>query len=495
MSRRPARVRFAPSPTGPFHIGGARTALYNHLIARQTGGQFILRIEDTDAKRSTPEHEQEIMAALRWLGISWDEGPDVGGPAGPYRQSARRDIYLRHARALLDSGHAYRCFCTAERLEQVRNLQQQRKELARYDGTCRGLAPAAAEARAARGEPAVIRFKTPREGTTTVRDRLRGEITVENRTIDDYILVKSDGWALYHLAALVDDHLMGITHVLRGAEWLGTFPLHALVIRAFGWEEPEWCHLSIFLKPSGKGKMSKRDVSNEQSIFVLGLRDLGYVPEAINNWTALMGASFGAEDEVLSMEEMAARFSLDRLNPAAARVSFDKLDHFNGLYLRRLAAADLAARLGPFFARAGLDAGGAALARIVPIVQERIVTLDDAIEIAGFFFRRDVTPDPATLVAKGLTAAESLAALHRARDVLAALPGFAAAATEPPLRALAEELGLKPGQLFGILRAAVTGQMVSPPLFESMAIVGRETCLARLGRAAELLGTVAASRP
>jgi glutamyl-tRNA synthetase len=490
----PARVRFAPSPTGPFHIGGARTALYNFLIARQTGGQFILRIEDTDMKRSTPEHEQEIMTALRWLGITWDEGPDAGGPAGPYRQSARRDIYLRHARQLLESGHAYRCFCTAERLEQVRKLQQQRKELARYDGACRGLAPAEAEARAARGEPSVIRFRTPLEGTTAVRDRLRGEIAVENRNIDDYILVKSDGWALYHLAAIVDDHLMGITHVFRGAEWLGTFPLHALIIRAFGWEEPEWCHLSVFLKPSGKGKMSKRDVSSEQSIFVLGLRDLGYVPEAINNWTALMGASFGSEDEVLSMEEMAARFSLDRLNPAPARVSFDKLDHFNGLYLRRLAPADLAARLAPFFARAGLDAGDATLARIVPIVQERIVTLEDAVEIAGFFFRRDVAPDPTALVAKGLTAAGSLAALRRAREILAALPAFEPAVTEPPLRTLAEELALKPGQLFGILRAAVTGQTVSPPLFESMAIVGREACLARLRRAAELLGALEASQ-
>ena len=239
----PVRVRFAPSPTGHFHIGGARTALYNYLLARQTGGQFILRIEDTDVKRNTPEAQQEVMDALRWLGLHWDEGPDCGGPHAPYTQRARKEIYQQHAEQLVAGGHAYRCFCTPERLKELREHQQQTKQQPRYDGRCRQLAPEEAAARAAAGEAHVIRFKTPKDGATTVHDLLRGDITIENQTLDDFILVKSDGYALYHLAAMVDDHLMGITHVFRGVEWLGTFPLHMLIIRAFGWEPPVFCHL------------------------------------------------------------------------------------------------------------------------------------------------------------------------------------------------------------------------------------------------------------
>ncbi len=483
----PVRVRFAPSPTGRFHIGGARTALYNYLLARQTGGQFILRIEDTDLKRSTPEALEELKAALRWLGIHWDEGPDVGGPHAPYTQLARKEIYLQYAQQLLDSGHAYRCFCTPERLHQVREAQKKRKEPPQYDGTCRRLDRAEAAGRAARGEPFTIRFKTPKEGVTTVRDHLRGEITVENRAIDDYIIVKSDGLALYHLAAMVDDHLMGVTHVFRGVEWLGTFPLHALILRAFGWPEPVWVHLSVFLKPSGKGKMSKRDVTSEQSIFVLELREMGYLPEAVDSWIALMGASFGAEEELLTLDEMAARFDLDHLTPSAARVNFEKLDDFNGKWIRRLSADDLAARIRPFFEKAGLTPDDATLRRVAPLIRERLVTLDDAVDFAGFFFRDDVQPKPEELVPKGLTPAQSLKAVIRARALLETLPEFTHAAMEPPMRALAEELDLKTGQLFGILRAAVTGQTVSPPLFECMEVVGKATCLARLRQAEELL--------
>jgi glutamyl-tRNA synthetase len=482
------RVRFAPSPTGHFHIGGARTALYNVLLARQTGGQFILRVEDTDIKRSTPEALEEMKESLRWLGLHWDEGPDVGGPHAPYNQTARKEIYQTYAQQLLDTGHAYRCFCTPQRLQQVREQQQKMKQSPRYDGRCRGLSRDESDRRAAAGEPFTIRFKTPQAGTTTVRDHLRGDITVDNRTIDDYILVKSDGFALYHLAAMVDDHLMRITHVLRGHEWLGTFPLHGLIIRAFGWTEPVWCHLSVFLNPSGKGKLSKRHLKSEQEVFVLGLREQGYLPEAVNSWIALMGASFGAEEELLSLSEMVQKFSLDHLNPSPARLNFEKLDDFNGKWIRRLSLDDLAARVQPFFEKAGIAASAATLRRIVPLIRERIVTLDDAVDFAGFFFRADVQPKPEDLIAKGLTASQSLAALRRARALLEGLPEpWAHPAMEPPMRALAEELGLKPGPLFGILRVAVTGQTVSPPLFECLEIVGREKTLARLKQAEELL--------
>lgn len=481
------RVRFAPSPTGRFHIGGARTALYNFLLAQQTGGQFILRIEDTDRKRSTPEALDELKAALRWLGIHWHEGPDIGGPHEPYNQTGRKDLYLKHAQALMDRGHAYRCFCTPERLQQVRAEQQQLKQSPHYDGLCRALSREESDRRAQADEKFTIRFKAPTDGTTTVRDQLRGDITVENRTIDDPILVKSDGWALYHLAAMVDDFEMGITHVFRGSEWLGTLPLHALIIRAFGWPEPVWCHLSVFLKPSGKGKMSKRDVTSEQSIYVLELRDLGYVPEAVNSWIALMGASFGAEEELLTVPEMATRFDINHLTPSASRVNYEKLDDFNGKWIRRLAVDDLAGRVKPFLAQAGLAVDDATLLRVTPLIQSRITTLDDAVPMAGFFFRAEVTPVVTDLVAKGLTTAQSLAALERVLAVLEAVPDFTHAVTEPPVRALTDELNMKPGTLFGMVRVAVTGQTVSPPLFECMDVIGREVCLTRLRQAIALL--------
>ncbi len=492
---KPIRARFAPSPTGRFHIGGARTALYDYLLARQSGGQFIFRVEDTDQKRYIPGAEQELMDGLRWLGLEWDEGPDVGGPYAPYRQSERKEIYQQYAEELIAKGHAFRCFCSPERLARVRQEQQKRKQPPRYDGACRDLDPAESARRAASGEPHVIRFKMPKQGSITVTDALRGEITVENRNLDDYILVKSDGWGLYHLAAIVDDHLMHITHVLRGSEWLPTFPLHAHICRALGWEEPVWVHLSVFLKPSGKGKMSKRDAAQLMqdgfSIFVTDLGDMGFVPEAVVNWVALMGwgnvsgAVGESQSEFFQMQDLMNLFSLEHLNPSPAAINVGKLDHFNGLHIRHLSQADLAERLTPFFEKVGVDMSApsnrALLLRIVPLIQERITTLDDAPEIAGFFFRSEVNPQPHSLLGKNMNAADSANAARRACQVLAALPEINVESAEPPLRSLAEELGLSAGQFFGILRMAVTGQAVSPPLFESMEIIGKETVLRRVG--------------
>jgi len=381
-SQPPARVRFAPSPTGLTHLGSARTALYDFLIARQTVLQFILRLEDTDRKRFVPGAEEELMDSLRWLGLQWDEGPDVGGPHAPYRQSERKVIYQEYARRLVEIGQAYYCFCQLQRLEQVRQEQLRNKLPVRYDGTCRRLAPQEAERRVAAGEPHVVRFKMPEEGTITVNDRLRGEITVENRNLDDYIIVKTDGLALYHLAAMVDDHLMGITHVIRGSEWLPTFPLHVHIIRAFGWQEPEWVHLSVFLKPSGKGKMSKRETAelmkDQHSIFVKDLKDLGYLPEAVINWIALMGWSYDDRTEVFTLPDLIEKFSLDRLNPSPAAINFTKLDHFNGLHIRNLATADLAQRVKPFLEQAGYIVEDEKLLKVIPIIQQRIATLAEA---------------------------------------------------------------------------------------------------------------------
>jgi glutamyl-tRNA synthetase len=488
---KPVRVRMAPSPTGRTHLGSGRTALYNYLLARQTGGQFILRIEDTDRKRYDPTAEKELIDTLRWLGLDWDEGPDVGGPYAPYRQSERRGIYQQHAQQLIEMGQAYYCFCSPERLQRMRQEQQKQKQPLRYDGTCRLIKPEEAAARVAAGESHVIRFKIPLEGSTTVVDQLRGEITVENRNLDDYIIVKSDGLALYHLAAIVDDHLMGITHVFRGSEWLPTFPLHARIIRAFGWEEPEWVHLSLFLKPSGKGKMSKRDTATMMkdgfSIYLGDLRAMGYLPEGVVNWTALMGWSYDDHTEFFTMTDLIEKFSIPRLNPAPAAINFSKLDHFNGLHIRNLETADLAARLKPFFEVAGFQVDDETLIQIIPILQDRMVTLEDGPIKAGFFFEEQVHPQPDELVGKKMTPAESATAAQRAYDVLAELPEIIPETAEAPLRALADQLGLKAGQLFGILRVAVTGQIVSPPLFESMAIVGKHTTLVRIQNAISIL--------
>jgi len=490
-TQRPVVVRFAPSPTGRTHLGSGRTALYNYLFARQTGGKFILRIEDTDTKRYVPGAEQELIDSLHWLGMEWDEGPGVGGPNGPYYQTQRREIYQQHARWLVEHDYAYPCFCTPDRLEKVRQEQQKNKQNPRYDGACRWLAPDEAARRVAAGERHVIRFKSPESGSVTVCDHLRGEITVENSILDDTILVKSDGLAVYHLAAMVDDHLMNVSHVIRSSEWLSTFPLHGHIIRAFGWEMPVFIHLSIFLKPSGKGKMSKRDsaeaMKDGHSIFVTDLRELGYLPEGVVNWTALMGWSYDDKTEFFTMPDLLEKFSLDRLNPAPAAINFSKLDHFNGLHMRSLAVDDLARRIQPFMEKAGYSVSLDKLIQIAPLVQERLVTLEDAPQWIGFFFQEQVTPVAEELVGSKMSPAESAAALQRAYDLLAGLPELTLESAEPPMRALAEALALQPGQLFGIVRVAVTGQKVSPPLFESMHIIGREKVLERIKNALALL--------
>ena len=473
------------------HLGSARTAMYDYLIAKQTGGKFILRIEDTDTKRYVPGAEEELMSGLRWLGLEWDEGPDKGGPYGPYRQSERKEIYQRYAKQLVDSGHAFYCFCSPERLARVREEQQKRKEPPHYDGTCRDIPIAEAEERIKNGEKYVIRFKTPREGTTTVHDYLRGDITVENRTMDDYILVKSDGWALYHLAAMVDDHEMQITHVIRGSEWLPTFPLHGMICRAFGWEEPTWIHLSVFLKPSGKGKMSKREsadlIKDGHSIFIKDLRELGYTPEGVVNWITLMGWSYDDHTEFFDLPDLVEKFSIDHLNPSPAAINFTKLDHFNGLHIRALEDGELAKRIRPFLLAKGLDASEEAVLKITPLLKERMATLDECVDLSEFFFKENVEPKAEELVAKGLTPAQSAEVAQKTYEILSALPDMKLTTSEPPMREYVENSGLSAGQVFGIMRVAITGQRVSPPLFESMEIIGREKVLARMKNAVEML--------
>ena len=487
---KPARVRFAPSPTGRTHLGSGRTALYNYLLARQTGGRFILRIEDTDQKRFVEGAEEELMAGLRWLGLDWDEGPDVGGEYGPYRQTERREIYAKYARQLLESGHAYYCFCSAreEDTEDTKGTRQQHRDIC----PTRELDLAEADQRVREGARHVIRFKMPREGTITVTDALRGDIMVENATLDDYILVKSDGLPVYHLAVVVDDHLMEITHAIRTSEWLPTFPLHGHIYRAFGWEQPVWIHPSIFLKPDGKGKMSKRDSEalseSGKPIFLADFGKMGYLPEAVVNWAALIGWSYDDKTEEFSLDELVEKFSIGKLNPAPAALNYSKLDHFNGVHIRALDVSNLAARIKPFFEEAGFDVSDEGkLLQVAAVLQVRLAKLTDAPAMGGFFFLDEVHPEPESLIGKNMTAESSLAMARRILALVESLPDFSEATANQPLRDLATELELKAGHVFGFLRNALTAQQVSPPVFETMEIIGREKVLERIKQAIGLL--------
>jgi glutamyl-tRNA synthetase len=491
LNIKPARTRIAPSPTGRFHLANARNALFAYLVARQTGGQFILRFEDTDQKRFVPGSEEEILRSLDWLGLTPDESPYHAGKYGPYRQTERREIYQHYANLLVEKGNAYPCFCTPERLDQMRKEQEARKvERVRYDGLCRRLDPEAAAQRVAAGEKYVIRFKMPYEGTTTAHDHVRGDIVTENKYLDDFVLLKSDGLPTYHLGAIVDDHEMQITHVIRSAEWLPTFPLHVQIVRALGWDEPVWVHPSIFLKPNGKGKMSKRDTATAMkdghSIFVGDLGGLGYVPEGVLNWIALMGWGV-AEDDVMTLDNMIERFSIDHLTPSPAAINFQKLDHFNGTHIRLLTIEDLARRIKPYLTETGLEVDNDTLLKVTPLIRERLVTLDDCISFASFFFKETVEPNPEDLIAKGLDAKQSAEIARKTLDILASLPVLAHETAEPPMREFVEKSGLSANQVFGILRVAVTGQKVSPPLFESMEIIGKEKVVERLQKAIEIL--------
>jgi glutamyl-tRNA synthetase len=478
------RVRFAPSPTGYLHVGGARTALFNWLFAHHYDGSFILRMEDTDRTRYQPEALADIMEGLRWLGLEWDEGPEVGGDYGPYYQSQRLDLYQKYAQQLVDSGHAYRCYCSPERLTLMREEQRRRGEPnLGYDRHCRYLTAKQRDEYEAQGIVPVVRLMVPLEGQTSFHDVLHGDTTVDNARLDDLVLLKSDGYPTYHLANVVDDHLMEITHIMRADEWLPSVPKHVLLYDAFGWEIPVYAHLPIILAPTGKGKLSKR----HGGVAVREFRREGYLPAAMVNFLARVGWAYDDKTEFFTRQELIEKFSLEGVNKSPAAFSYDKLEWMDGVYIRQLGTDDLAERLLPFLTGAGLPADLATVRRIVPLVQERLKKLAEVVEWTDFFFTAELNYAPQLLVAKKMTAEESLAALRKARETLAALPDFEEKTLEQTLRALVEELGLKAGQLFGIIRVAVTGKKVAPPLFGTLSILGRERALERLDHAEEVL--------
>lgn len=497
-SEKPARVRYAPSPTGPLHLGGLRTALFDWLWARKTGGQFILRIEDTDQKRYDPDSLDSLMRGLGWLGLDWDEGPDVGGPYGPYVQTERREIYQAHAQELIDRGRAYRCYCSPERLDALRTEQRRNKQPIGYDRHCRYLSAEERAAQEAAGKSSVVRFAVPEEGTTVFTDLLRGDIEVDNRQLRDEVLLKTDGLPTYHLAAMVDDHLMEITHILRGEEWLATAPIHRLIYDAFGWEMPLLVHQPVILDPSGKGKMSKRKkqvAGKEYLALVDEFIQAGYLPDAMFNFLTNVGWNFDPEQEVFSREEAIDRFRLEEINPSAAALPYEKLDWLNGVYIRALTPAALKEALIPFLSRQlgqpeeALRADDR-LDLLVPVIQERLKRLDGAAEwIDWAFVGADeiVYDEPKLLIGRKLDAAQSIDALRAGAALLAEIEPFEAEAIHQAFRAKAEELDLKAGSFFGPIRGAISGKKVSPPLFESIQALGRAETIRRIERAIQAL--------
>ena len=464
------RVRYAPSPTGALHLGGARTALFNYLFARQKGGQFMLRIEDTDRARLVAGSQAQIEEGLRWLGITWNETPLI--------QSERKAIYQQAAAGLLESGAAYRCFCTPERLEQMRAEQRARHEPERYDRRCRSITKDESERRAAAGERFVVRQAMPTEGTTTLQDLVMGTVTFRNDTLDDHVLLKSDGFPTYHLAFAVDDHAMRISHIIRGDGWLPSAPKHLLLFQAFNWLPPAFAHLPLVLGPDKK-PLAKRHGAKD----VLEYREAGYLPEAVDNFIAFLGWSPGTDQDIFTMDQLIQAFDLSKIQASPAVANLERLDWLNGQFIRRLPPDQLAARISPLMPAVPV----AALTPLMPLVQERLRSLKEAPDMLRFFFEEPDAYRPEQLIPKGRDAAAAASALIEAATTLRALSDWTLESIEAALRALAERLGWSSRDFFMALRVAVTGRTVTPPLIESISRLRKDTVAARLERAARTL--------
>jgi len=481
MTDRPVRTRIAPSPTGDPHVGTAYIALFNYVFAKQHGGQFLLRIEDTDQTRARRDSEKAIMESLHWLGLSWDEGPDVGGPCGPYRQSERREIYEKHAFELLGRGEAYRCFCTTERLNELRAYQKAANIPPGYDRLCRNLDRDESDRRAAAGEPFVIRLKMPLEGDSVMVDGLRGEIRRSYRELDDQVLLKSDRFPTYHLANVVDDHLMGITHVIRAEEWIPSTPKHIRLYEAFGWEAPQWIHMPLLRNPDKtRSKISKR----KNPVSLLFYKEYGVLPEALVNFLALMGFSFGNDVEKFTLAQMVEAFSFEKVSLGGPVFDLEKLVWLNGLYLREMTPQAL------LDAVQELWLNRAYFERIMPLVQERMRTLTDFVDLSAFFYNCALdyqTEDGKLMVPKGRTIEEMAALFEELVEAIDGMEDYNVENLEALLRRVTETRGWKTKDVFMPVRVAVTGRKATPPLFESMFVVGRERTRVRLRQAMQYL--------
>ena len=485
----PVRVRFAPSPTGRPHVGNIRTAMFNWLLARHSGGSFVLRIEDTDVNRKVEGALESILDGLKWLGLDWDEGPGVSGDYAPYFQSERLESYQEAAKRLVDQGDAYYCYCSPERLNAMRAEQVKHKQPPGYDRHCRDLTPEERAQNEAEGIVPVVRFKTPIEGQTRFTDLIWGEVEFENKTIDDFVLLKSDGYPTYHLANVVDDSAMKITHVIRAEEWISSTPRHIMLYQALNLSPPQFVHHPMILGPD-RAKLSKR----HGAVSILEYREQGYLPETMFNFLSLIGWSLDDKTEIMSREELVENFSLDRIGKTGAIFNRDKLEWMNGLYIRSLSVDEFTERVMPFLEsglppeiKRPLDTDY--IKKILPLIQERAKTLVEVAGLIDFFFTEHLDYEPGLLVVKKMTPELALGAIEASLKRLEGLAGFEHDSLEAVLRPLAEELGLKAGQLFGTLRVAVTGRTVAPPLFETMSVLGRDKCLERMTAARDKLHT------
>ena len=476
------RTRVAPSPTGELHVGSMAILLKNYAYAKRHGGKFVLRIEDTDKTREVEGGVRDIQDIIHAYGLDWDEGPGKEGGFGPYIQSQRFDIYQEKAHQLVEEGKAYYCFCSKERLDQVRAEQQARKEAPRYDKHCRNIPLAEAKSRVEAGESYVIRLKVPENQDISFTDLLRGEITFNSSQVDEQVLLKSDGYPTYHLAVVVDDHLMKITHIMRGEEWISSTPKHVLLYQAFAWELPVFAHIPLFLNPDGKGKMSKRKGTVSARSFL----EKGYLAEALLNFFMILGWSRDDQekDEIMSLQEYISEF--DPKDMSLNSVAFDmrKLDWINGVYIRRLDLAVLKEKIKPFLSREITDKK---LDQLLPLVRERLVTLRDFDELTSFFFEID-SYDPQLLLKKSSNNPELIKEeLDETTSTLEALNDFSVESIEEAIRQLQEKNDWKKGQYFMMIRIAITGRKATPPLFETIEVLGKEETIKRLQDAKNLL--------
>lgn len=454
-------------------------ALFNYVFARSSEGKFILRIEDTDRVRSRASSELAIFEALRWVGVTWDEGPDVGGDYGPYRQSERSAIYTEHVATLIESGGAYRCFCTTERLAELRAEQQKLKQNPGYDRRCRGLDPAEAAGRADAGEAHTVRLAVPDDRTISFEDRLRGTVEIATAQIDDQVLMKSDGFPTYHLANVVDDRLMKVSHVIRAEEWISSTPKHVLLYEAFGWEQPVWIHMPL-LRNADKSKISKR----KNPVSINYYRDAGVLPEALLNFLGIMGWSFGDDREKFTLEEMIEVFSWDKVSLGGPVFNFDKLRWMNEQYIHDLDDGELVDRL------IGWRLGRDYLTALAPLLRQRIKLLSDFVPATEFFFSNELDYEPVTAKLKvGEVANKDLRkGLLELIENYEALPEFTAESLEQATREFGDAREWKSRHLFMVLRLAITGRKASPPLFDTMVALGKELTRHRLRRVAAFIG-------
>ena len=486
------RVRYAPSPTGLQHIGGIRTALFNYFFAKSHNGKFILRIEDTDRERYTDEALEDLYSTLDWLGLKWDEGPIVGGPYGPYVQSERFDLYKKYAEQLVKEGKAYYCYCTPDRLEKVRQEQiASKSEYQGYDRHCANLTEEERQAYEAQGIKPVIRLRVPTVGKTTFHDVLMGDITRNNKDISpDPILLKSDGFPTYHLANVIDDHLMRITHVMRAQEWIPTGPLHILLYKAFGWEPPIYCHLPMVMGKDGQ-KLSKRHGSTA----VRDFRAQGYLPEAIINYVTLVGWSLDGSTEFFSKEELEKCFTMEGIHKAPGTFDYKKLEWFNGQYIRACANQRLASLITPYLQKAGYvstplsEDDKALIEKLLPSVKERMKVLSDVVPLTSFIFKDVPVTDASVYIAKGSDLEKTKEALEKGSEILVngLKEGKQESLIEEELVNLSKELGIKINGVFQPIRVAITNSTVSLPLFDSIKLLGLDNTISRLERARKIL--------